>query len=197
MKTVSVKLVPGFQYQQEVKASGHTLISDVTVANGGADGGPDPKDLVLGGLGSCIAMTVLMVAPRKKWDIKSISVTVSQSDEAVPGKTSRRFLLTEEIEVEGNLSQKELDEIKLTAQKCPVFKLLTEPKRTVTSIKLNPSAPSTTPPQSGPSATSNGTPGSGASTAAPKQTPTSTLPSPAESPQESEPKDSDQSASKR
>ena len=183
MKTVSVRLVPGFQYQQEVKSSGHTFISDVTVANGGADGGPDPKDLVLGGLGSCIAMTVLMVAPRKKWDIQSISVKVSQSDEAVPGQTSRRFLLTEEIEVEGSLTQKELDEIKLTAQKCPVFKLLTEPKRTVTTVKLSPSATSTTTAvQTGPSASSNGAAGQSAPTASQKQTPTSNPPSPADSP---------------
>lgn len=137
MKTVSIKLVPGFKYQQQIAASNHIITCDVAAASGGADGGPDPKDLVLGGLGSCIAITLLMVAPHKKWDIQSIAVNVSQSDEPVPGTAGkRRFLITEEIEVQGNLTQSELDDIKLTAQKCPVYKLLTEPKRTITTVKL-------------------------------------------------------------
>jgi putative redox protein len=145
MKTVAVSQVSGLKYQMKIDGVTHSVICDLDAASGGNDGGLDPKQLVLGGLGSCMAMTVMMVAAHKKWDIQSLGITLTQTDEpdpANPGK--RRLVISEEIEVQGNLTQKELDDIKATAQKCPVYKLITEPKRMETTVKL------TTPPsQSG------------------------------------------------
>jgi putative redox protein len=143
MKTVTVSLAPGQKYQQNIVEGKHSVVCDIDTASGGADGGLDPKQLALGALGSCMAMTIIMVASRKKWDIQSLSIKLTQTDEpdpANPGK--RRNVIAEEIEVQGNLTQKELDDIKATAKKCPVYKLMTEPKRMDTSVKHVASAPS-------------------------------------------------------
>lgn len=135
MRSVTVTLVPGFKFQQAVGNGRHTVISDIAVADGGADGGLDPKELVLGGLGACTAMTIMMVAPRRNWDIQSLTVKVTQDEEDDPDNAGKkRLVVTEEIEVTGNVSAAELDAIKRTAGHCPVYKLLTEPKRVVTNM---------------------------------------------------------------
>ncbi len=135
MKNVTVSAVSGLKYQQTITAGGHTVVCDLEVVSGGNGGGPDPKELVLGGLGSCIAMTIVMEAPRRKWDIQSMSIKVTQTDEADPANPGKkRLVISEDISVQGNLSQQELDDIRATAQKCPVYKLLTAPKRMETLI---------------------------------------------------------------
>ncbi len=134
-KTVTVSLVPGNTYQQQIVAGSHTVLADVDTASGGADGGPDPKELALGALGACTAMTLIMVAPRRKWDLQSVSVTVTLTEEADPNdKTKRIAVITEDVSVKGQLSTQELADIKATAAKCPVYKLLEGPKRLVTNV---------------------------------------------------------------
>lgn len=134
-KTVTVSLVPGNTYQQQIAVRTHTVLADVDTASGGADGGPDPKELALGALGACTAMTLIMVAPKRKWDLQSVSVTVTLTDEADPNdKTKRIAVITEDVSVKGQLSTQELADIKATAAKCPVYKLLEGPKRLVTNV---------------------------------------------------------------
>ncbi len=134
-KTVTVSLVPGNTYQQQIAAGTHTVLSDVDTASGGADGGPDPKELALGALGACTAMTLIMVAARRKWDLQSVSVTVTLTEEADPNdKTKRIAVITEDVSVKGQLSAQELADIKATAAKCPVYKLFEGPKRLETNV---------------------------------------------------------------
>jgi len=56
MKTVAVSQVSGLKYQMKIDGVTHSVICDLDTASGGNDGGLDPKQLVLGGLGSCMAM---------------------------------------------------------------------------------------------------------------------------------------------
>lgn len=134
-KSVTVSLSPGQRYQQVITAGNHSVISDVGTTAGGADGGPDPKDLALGALGACTAMTLIMVAPSRKWDLQSVSVTVTLTDEPDPLDSSKRIaVITENISVRGSLSAAELAHIKATAAKCPVYKLLEGAKRIDTNV---------------------------------------------------------------
>jgi putative redox protein len=137
MKKVTVNLVPGTTFQHQISNGANSVITDVDAKSGGSGTALDPKELALGALGGCIGMTLILVAQRKKWDLQHISVTVTQTDEpdpAKPGKT--RLVVTEDIEVTGNMTQKQLDELKKAAGKCPVYKLMTEPKRMATSVTL-------------------------------------------------------------
>lgn len=134
-KTVTVSLVPGQTYQQQIVAGSHTVLADVDTASGGANGGPDPKELALGALGACTAMTLIMVAARRKWNLQSVSVTVTLTDEADPNDKTRRIaVITEDVSIKGQLSAQELADIKATAAKCPVYKLFEGPKRLETNV---------------------------------------------------------------
>ncbi|HEY9772741.1 MAG TPA: OsmC family protein [Planktothrix sp.] len=136
MKKVTVSLSPGFKYQQTISNGTHAAIADVDTASGGGGAALDPKELALGALGACVAMTIIMVAGRKNWDLQRVNVTVTQTDEPDPNNAGkRRLVVTEELEVKGNLTQQELDEIQATAAKCPVHKLMSEPKRMTATVK--------------------------------------------------------------
>ncbi|MBX3151990.1 OsmC family protein [Candidatus Obscuribacterales bacterium] len=121
MAQVTVKQVTGQKFQVECNSGTHTFISDQPVSAGGADGGPNPKDLFLAGLGACTVQTILIVAPRRNWDIQELVVKVGVT---YPNGTAADPVVTEDIEVKGNLSQADLDAIKRTAEKCPVYKLM-------------------------------------------------------------------------
>lgn len=61
-------------YHTQIEMSGHSLIADEPIGNGGRNDGPSPYDLVLSGLGACTAITLRMYADRKKWTLESLDV---------------------------------------------------------------------------------------------------------------------------
>lgn len=130
MATVTVTHVSGTKYKQEVSNGKHTLTLDVKVAVGGNDSGMDPKEGALGSLGACAAMTILSRAARKKWDIQSLKITVTSSKKTDPKDATKKIdVVSEEIEVTGNLTQQELDDIHATAKECEVYKFMWNPDK--------------------------------------------------------------------
>jgi uncharacterized OsmC-like protein len=80
-------------------------------------------------------MTLQMLAGRRHWDLKKVTVTLSEQlvpDPAQPGQKITQ--ITETIEVEGNLDPPKLAALQQAASKCPVYKLLTGPKQIVTNL---------------------------------------------------------------
>jgi len=131
MATVTSKLVSGTNYKVEAQAGAFTLVSDQVQSVGGNGTGPSPKDFLLAAIGACTIQTIRMVAAKRKWDVQEMSVTVTISeidDPSQPGSNAKITLIEELIEVKGNLSQAELDAIEKTAGRCPVLKIITEPK---------------------------------------------------------------------
>ena len=132
MATVTSKLVSGTNYKVEAQAGGFTLVSDQDQSVGGNGTGPSPKDFLLAAIGACTIQTIRMVAAKRKWDVQEMSVTVTISeidDPSQPAGSKAKITLIEElIEVKGNLSQADLDAIEKTAGRCPVLKIITEPK---------------------------------------------------------------------
>ncbi|CAN5451030.1 hypothetical protein BH11CYA1_BH11CYA1_36630 [soil metagenome] len=129
MATVTSKLVGGTNYKVEAQAGGFTLVSDQPQSVGGNGTGPSPKDFLLAAIGACTIQTIRMVAAKRKWDVQEMSVTVTISDIDDPSAPGTKITLIEElIEVKGNLSQADLDAIEKTAGRCPVLKIITEPK---------------------------------------------------------------------
>jgi putative redox protein len=132
MATVTSKLVSGTNYKVEAQAGGFTLVSDQDQSVGGNGTGPSPKDFLLAAIGACTIQTIRMVAAKRKWDVQEMSVTVTISeidDPSKPAGSNAKITLIEElIEVKGSLSQADLDAIEKTAGRCPVLKIITEPK---------------------------------------------------------------------
>lgn len=123
-------LAAGTNHKVDVTAGGHSVVSDQAVSVGGTGAGPTPKELLLAAIGACTVQTLMMVAPQRKWDIKSLVVKVTFSEIPDPADASKKISLIEElIEVTGNLSQAELDAIERTAGRCPVLKVVEGPKQ--------------------------------------------------------------------
>ena len=137
MPSVTVSSVSGKKYQQKITNGNHTVVSDVSTTSGGDDSGLDPKQLALGALGACTAMTIISRASKimpatnqPRWDVQTVKVTVTETKQADPADATKKISeITEDIEVTGNLTQQELDDIKATAKTCPVYQLFVGAKQ--------------------------------------------------------------------
>ena len=89
---------------------------------GGRDSGPAPYDFLKAGLGACTAITVRMVAERKKWPLEACKVVIRHRSE---GKgDDRQDFFTRELIFEGPLDDEQRAFLKGIANKCPVHQTL-------------------------------------------------------------------------
>ena len=61
-------------YRTEIFAGPHRFHADEPVPLGGTGTGPTPYELLLGALGSCMAMTLRMYADRKRWPLHAVRI---------------------------------------------------------------------------------------------------------------------------
>ncbi len=132
--TVTVTALKGQPYRQLITAGNHTFYADATVASGGQDSAPNPHDLLLGALGACTSMTLQMYAKRKGYQLDAVSVKLDEGKAQTATGTVPSISKT--IEVKGQLSQQELDDLKRVAEKCPVNKIITGDKQMNSVLNL-------------------------------------------------------------
>jgi putative redox protein len=136
MPQVEVKTSSATNYQQQIKAGSHTFNSDAPKAVGGAEAAPDPHELLLGALGACTSITMQMYAKRKGWDLKEVTVKVSEEKvEQAPGQPVSK--ISREIKVGGELAADQVEALKAIAEKCPIHKLLSSGNQITTAISHN------------------------------------------------------------
>lgn len=126
------------QYKQEIQAGSYTLLSDAPESAGGGATGPDPHELLLGALGACTSMTIQMFARRRGWELQQVTVKLNEDkidDPESPGRQLSR--ITREIHVAGNLSEDQVEALKVAADKCLIHKLITGPKKVETTLTAN------------------------------------------------------------
>ena len=137
---VTVQYLPDYTYSQLLTANRHAFVSDEPEEAGGEDLGPSPYELLLWALGSCTAMTLLMYARRKGWDLAEISVHLThdrvhaEDSQDWEGETGRVELIEREISVRGRLSEEQKERLLGIAQRCPVSKTLVNGPKIVSSI---------------------------------------------------------------
>ena len=134
-KKVTVQYLNDYNYSQLITTDGHSVVCDEPVAGGGDGLGPSPYELLLGALGSCTAMTVLMYARRKGWDVTECSVHLThdrihaEDSENAESGTRRVDVINRDISLHGHLSDEQRARLLEIAQKCPVHKtIMSEPK---------------------------------------------------------------------
>ncbi|MES2684436.1 MAG: OsmC family protein [Pseudomonadota bacterium] len=101
-----------------VKIGRNAFTADVTEAQGGDDLGPDPHDLLDASLGACTALTILMVAQRKKLPLDDVEVTITHTE------TAGLYVLNRQIKFIGKLSEEQRDYLLGIANKCPIHKVM-------------------------------------------------------------------------
>lgn len=119
--------------QNEVRyGEGARLVTDEPVRLGGEGAGPDPYTLLLGALGSCISMTVMLYARRKGWPVERVTVRLRQQriharDCAECEAKSDAFVhrIERRVEFEGDLSDEQRERLREISHKCPVHRTLT------------------------------------------------------------------------
>ena len=122
--------------QNEVRygdgGEGQSFITDEPKTVGGDGRGPDPYALLLGALGSCISMTVMMYARRKAWPVERVEVRLRQRRihardcaECVSGAEGYVQRIERSVRIEGPLDEEQLARLQEIAHKCPVHRTLT------------------------------------------------------------------------
>lgn len=107
------------RYRQDINIKDKfQLTADEPLDLGGNDAGATPVELVLGGLGSCKAITLQMYAERKSWDLQSIDVDISHE------RINRQYKIFAKLHLTGDLTDEQKQRLLEIADKCPVHKLL-------------------------------------------------------------------------
>lgn len=137
---VTVQYLTDYNYSQLVTTDGHSFVVDEPASDGGNGLGPSPYEMLLGALGSCTAMTLLMYARRKGWDLTECSVSLSHEREyaedcANPEEGTRRVdVIKRDISLHGHLDEEQRTRLLEIAGKCPVHKTLMNEPQVIDSI---------------------------------------------------------------
>ena len=107
-------------FRHSVKIRSHELTVDERADHGGADGGPEPLELLAAALASCTAVTMEMYAVRKGWDVGGVEVTCEYAP-AERGCPTRFNLIMRFPE---QLSEEQVERLRVIAAKCPVHRTL-------------------------------------------------------------------------
>src|SRR5262245_10505134 len=107
----------GLPYIQTVLVGHHAFHADEPVGAGGNDEGPDPFELLLASLGTCVSITARMYADRKGWPLKRVHVELSWAIEGIEM----------EISLAGDLSEEQRRRITEIANRCPIHRTISAP----------------------------------------------------------------------
>ena len=117
-------------YRTEITAGSHRFFADEPVPLGGTGTGPTPYELLLGALGSCMAMTLRMYSDRKRWPLRGVRIHLRterahekdcencETEEVGLPRIARR------IELDGPLNDEQRERLHYIADRCPVKQTL-------------------------------------------------------------------------
>jgi len=112
---LSCVLLENFQVQ--VKARSHSWIVDEPPELDGEDLGPNPFELMLGALGSCMVITLAHHAAQGKIPLERLRVDVE-------GHRDEQMVFHATVTVRSDLSEKDTARLAQYAERCPVHKFL-------------------------------------------------------------------------
>ena len=108
----------------------HAWTADEPTAWGGTGGGPTPYDLLLMSLGACTSMTVRLFASHRRMPLEDVTVRLThrhvheEDAEECGGEDRRLDVIGMEVELAGDLSAAQRDELLAIAANCPVHRTL-------------------------------------------------------------------------
>ena len=128
---VDIVLADGFRTTVNVR--GHEWHLDEPLEDGGTDSAPTPGEMMLGALGSCMAITCKLYAERKGWDLQRVEVKVDyerfrgKDYPAHEGEDLYVHEVRKALIFHGDLDDKQRQRLYDIAGKCPIHRLLSTP----------------------------------------------------------------------
>lgn len=128
-----VVVVLGVGYETIARTDQHTWHADLPEESGGTNVGPNPEQMLLGALGSCMAQTAKLYAVRKGWEVDRIEIRLEL--ERFKGSDYPNYSgdagfvheIREVVIIEGNLDDEQRSRVREIMGKCPVRRILTNP----------------------------------------------------------------------
>ena len=107
-------------YQSILTNGTHSIVGDEPVKSKGTDLGLSPSELVLSGLAMCKVATVRYIARQKGWVIGEVKAELSQ--EVKRDSDGLKTTIQVAINIEGNISQVQKDELLKQANACYIHR---------------------------------------------------------------------------
>jgi putative redox protein len=129
----------GSRYVTQVTTEHHAFVADEPRPEGD-DLGPDPYELLLGALGSCTSMTLLMYARRHGWSLEEVQIELTHGREHVSDRAgwddqdSLMEVIHRRIHLAGALTGEQRARLLEIAQKCPVHRTLAAAPRVLDEL---------------------------------------------------------------
>lgn len=117
-------------FRTAITVRGFELAADEPAAAGGSDSGPTPYELLLGALGACASMTLIMYARRKAWPLKEVIIQLREApthaDDCANCETEAVGIrhIERRIELHGPLADEQRQRLLQIADRCPVKQTL-------------------------------------------------------------------------
>ena len=117
----------------EISARQHVIYADEPEDSGGSDLAPTPTEMLLGALGSCIAVTSRMYAERKGWPLEGVEVSLDmerfRKDEYPGYEGDFPFVheIRDQIIFYGPLDDQQRERLLEIAARCPVHRVIANP----------------------------------------------------------------------
>ncbi len=119
---IELRRDPAAAMAQKLVIRSHQLFADEGAAEGGEDKGPSPHDLYDAALGACKALTVMWYARKKGMTVEDIHTVITRDGSE---ERSGTYRLTATLQIRGDLTDAQLNELDAVAKKCPLHKLMT------------------------------------------------------------------------
>ena len=117
-------------FRTAITVRGFELVADEPAAAGGSDRGPTPYELLLGALGACASMTLVMYAKRKGWPLQEVVIRLrdarSHAADCASCETEAVGIrrVERQIELHGPLAEEQRQRLLQIADRCPIKQTL-------------------------------------------------------------------------
>lgn len=126
-------ILPKEGLQTTIHSSDYTYHADEPVDAGGTGTAPSPTEMLMGALGSCIAITMRLYADRKGWALEGVEIELDferfkgRNYEAYNGDERYVHEIIKKIKLTGPLTDEQRARIVEIGGICPVHRLIATP----------------------------------------------------------------------